>query len=59
VKPSPAAGLAPPPARRAARRSYRMSGPEDWAFAGIVTAIGATLGAVVSWLLGTQRTQRR
>jgi membrane protein len=58
-KPSPAAGVALPPARRAARRAYRMSGPEDWAFAGIVTAIGATLGAVVSWLLGTQRTQRR
>jgi membrane protein len=52
--------VAPRPARRRfARRSYRMSGPEDWAFAGVVTAIGASIGAALSWLLGTQRTQRR
>ena len=60
TRPSAIAPATPPPARRRfARRSYRMSGPEDWAFAGVVTAIGATVGAAISWLLGTQRTQRR
>lgn len=54
-----AAGAMPLPARGAARRPDRMSRVEDWAFAGVVTAIGATIGAVVSWLLGTQRTERR
>jgi membrane protein len=35
--------------------TYRMSGPEDWAVAGIVTATGATLGAIAAWLLGAHR----
>ena len=28
------------------------SGPEDWAFAGIVTGFGVTLGAIAAWLTG-------
>jgi membrane protein len=62
-KPAPAAASTTPgrkPARprlhgSAAGRSYRMSGPEDWAFAGVVTAVGATVGAAAAWLLGTRR----
>jgi membrane protein len=55
------AGESPRPRRpRLQRRvsrapAYRMSGPEDWALAGIVTVTGATLGAVAAWLLGTRR----
>ncbi len=41
-----------PPRRRPAVASHRMSGPEDWALAGLVTAAGATLGAAVAWLVG-------
>jgi hypothetical protein len=35
--------------------SYQMSRPEDWAFAGVVTAAGVALGAAAAWLLGTNR----
>jgi membrane protein len=36
-------------ARRLAQRP--KSEPEDWAFAGIVTGLGATIGVVAAWLL--------
>jgi hypothetical protein len=37
---------------RRAPATYRMSGPEDWAVAGIVTAAGLTIGAAMAWLVG-------
>jgi membrane protein len=43
------------PRRPSKAPAYRMSGPEDWAVAGIVTATGATLGAIAAWLLGANR----
>jgi len=45
-------------AQASARRRKRpepvgwRSGPEDWAFAGIVTGFGVTLGAIAAWLTG-------
>ena len=43
---------APRPRPRRAAQVHPMSGPEDWAVAGIVTAAGATIGAALAWLLG-------
>ena len=40
------------PTVRRARATYRMSGPDDWAVAGIVTAAGLTIGAAMAWLVG-------
>jgi hypothetical protein len=57
-RPEPERPKRPRPAFPRTRRAvpeYRMSGPEDWALAGVVTAIGATIGAGVAWLLGTHR----
>ncbi len=58
--PEPSTTARPRPAPRPRPRprlagTYRMSGPEDWAFAGVVTATGATLGAIAAWLLGSHR----
>ena len=62
-----ATGAQPDPPREARRprlsrrpsrppaATYRMSGPEDWAVAGVVTATGATIGAIAAWLLGSHR----
>ena len=47
-EPRPATGRRPMPRRMAYRR---QSEPEDWAFAGIVTGLGATIGVVAAWLL--------
>ena len=41
--------------RREPVAAYRMSPPQDWAIAGVVTAIGASIGAAFAWLLGTHR----
>jgi len=51
-KPRPVASAVRAP-RPAARRfaPRRQSEPEDWAFAGLVTGLGATLGVVAAWLL--------
>jgi membrane protein len=43
------------PRRAGAAPPYRMSGPEDWALAGAVTAVGLTLGALAAWALGPNR----
>lgn len=40
-----------PPRHGVLARRYRMSGPEDWAVAGVVTGVGATVGAVAALLL--------
>ena len=56
-----AVAVAPPVvrARRArhasAAASYRMSGPEEWAFAGVVAATGVALGALAAWALEPDR----
>jgi membrane protein len=60
----PAARPRPRPASPAAvglrrpKPTYEMSGPDDWAFAGVVTAIGAAIGAFAAWALGTHRSTR-
>jgi hypothetical protein len=47
-----AATTAAPIPRPRRRAGYPPpSQPEDWAFAGIVTGVGATIGVVAAWLL--------
>ncbi|HEY3163565.1 MAG TPA: YihY/virulence factor BrkB family protein, partial [Candidatus Limnocylindrales bacterium] len=53
--------VAPPavPVRRARRSvatsTYRMSGPGDWALAGVVAAMGIAFGALAAWALEPDR----
>jgi hypothetical protein len=67
-EPAPRPDQAPGPARptsrprparplRRAPATYQMSGPDDWAVAGIVTAAGLTIGAAIGWLVGPHRRQ--
>jgi membrane protein len=51
---TPSARPRPRPSRalRPAPTAYQMSGPDDWAVAGVVTAAGLTIGAALAWLVG-------
>jgi membrane protein len=61
--PIPPRAVAPPerrarpalPTRRRPVPTYRMSGPEDWALAGVVTVVGASIGAGLALALGASR----
>jgi membrane protein len=61
--PIPPRAVAPPerrarpalPGRRRPVPAYRMSGPEDWALAGVVTVVGASIGAGLALALGASR----
>jgi membrane protein len=61
--PIPPRAVAPPerrarpalPTRRRPVPAYRMSGPEDWALAGVVTVVGASIGAGLALALGASR----